>query len=170
MENVSNDLLLCTKIFARRHGVNLRNAHARFNFFPNNRGLYIAGCSSSQSGDSTVGGAAVSQTLNQHSIDIWFDKLQYVFQWTGFAATKEFRDIRINYVASAIGASLDVNIDMPTPLINCKTIRWEIPLAKAGQLRVFFASNPPGQTAAIKLMERTSKDYIHSSHPPKAPE
>lgn len=60
-------------------------------------------------------------------MDIWFDKLQYIFQWTGFAATEEFKDIRPNYVASAIGASLDVDIDMPPPLINIRTIgKWTL--------------------------------------------
>ena len=95
-------------------------------------------------------------------MDIWFDKLQYEFQWTGFAATEEFRDIRKNYMTGAIGAFLNVDIDMPTPFINSRIIGKRTlgdPLGKGGQGRVFFASNPSGQTAAIKLMERTSKNH-----------
>lgn len=73
---------------------------------------------------------------------------------------EEFKGIRINSVASAISASLDFVIDMPTPLINSRTIGKSTqgdPLGKGGQGKVFFASNPSGQIAAIKLMERTSR-------------
>lgn len=95
-------------------------------------------------------------------MDILFDKLQYIFQWTGFAATEEFKDICIKYVDSTIGASLNVDIDTPAPLINSRTIDKSAlrdPLDKGGQGKAFFDSNPSGQIAAIKLMERTSKNH-----------
>jgi hypothetical protein len=56
LENVSFDLLLCTRLFAKWHGINLRNPHARLNFFPENRGLYVANSSRSQSAQLTVNG------------------------------------------------------------------------------------------------------------------
>lgn len=126
MKNIPNNLLLCTKLFERRHGINLRNPHAQSNFFSNNRGLYIVAYSRSQSAGLTGGNTAASQTLHLliwHSMDIWFYRLQYVFQWTGFAATEEFKDIRIKYLASTIGASLDVDIDTPTPSSTAEQLK-----------------------------------------------
>ena len=93
LENVPLDLLLCTKLFAKWHGINLRNPHARFNFFLENRGFYIASSSRSQSAQLTVNGETVQRrpyALNQHSMIIRFDKLEYTFQWTDYAATKTF--------------------------------------------------------------------------------
>lgn len=144
MKNIPNNLLLCAKLLARRHGINLRNPHAQFNFFSNNRGLNIVGYSKSKSAGVTGGDTAVSQTLhllNQHSVGILFDKLQYIFQWTDFAATEEFKDICIKYVASTIGASLNVDIDTPAPLINSRIIDKSAlrdPLDKCGQGKAFL--------------------------------
>lgn len=72
LENIPIDLLLCTKPFAKWHGFNLRNLHARLNFFPENRALYIAKCSRSQSARLVVNGDAVQQpyALNQHSMNV----------------------------------------------------------------------------------------------------
>lgn len=83
LKNVSIDLLLCTKAFAKRFGINLRNPHARFNFFFSNRGFYVADCSRSQLTQITMNDETAHQRpyhLNQHSMVIRFDKLEYVFQ------------------------------------------------------------------------------------------
>ena len=55
----SADLLLCTVAFAKKHGINLRTLHARFNFDLQNRALFIAGKSSSQHAELAVNGAIV---------------------------------------------------------------------------------------------------------------
>ena len=165
LENIPNDLLLCTKSFAKWHGINLRNPHARFNFFPDTRGLYIAGCSRSPLAQLTVDGEAVRlrpYLLNRYSMNIGLDKLEYVFQWTDFAATNNFSKVRNGYVAGAIGARPVVDIDMPTPLSSSRTIgKWTLGdvLGKGGRGRVFFASNTSGEMAAIKLIERTSQNH-----------
>ncbi|KAI0410750.1 kinase-like domain-containing protein [Xylaria grammica] len=163
---IVTDLLLCTNIFARWHGINLRNPHARINFVPENRSLYIAGCSSSQSARVVVNGDAVARRrymLNQHSMSIWLDKLEYTFQWTDYAATKGFIDDRARYVVGA-GGPLEVDIDMPTPLPNTRTMgKWTLgkPLGAGGHGRVFLATNTSGGVAALKIMERKSRNASH---------
>jgi hypothetical protein len=165
LENIPTDLLLCTKSFARWHGINLRNPHARFNFFPDNKGLYIAGCFSSQLAQLTVNGEEVRRKpyhLNQHSMNIGFGKLEYVFQWTEFAATEGFKDHRSRYVTRALDSRPIVEFDMPTPLPNRRMMgKWTLgdALGAGGHGRVFFASSTSGEMAAIKLLERTPRNY-----------
>ena len=165
LENVPIDLLLCTKVFAKWHGINLRNPHARLNFFPENRGLYITSCSRSQSARLVVNGDAVEwrpYMMNQHIMSVWLDKLEYTFQWTDYAATEGFMDERSEYVIRSLRGPLAVDVDMPTPLPNRRTMgRWTLgdPLGAGGCGRVFFATNPLGEVAAIKVMERRSDNY-----------
>jgi hypothetical protein len=62
---------LCTRSFAKSHDINLRNPHARFNFFPENKGLFIMGCSRSPSAQLAVNGDAAMRRpyhLNQQSM------------------------------------------------------------------------------------------------------
>ncbi|KAL8647821.1 MAG: hypothetical protein Q9210_005333 [Variospora velana] len=165
LENIFHDLLLCTKIFAKWHGINLRNPHARFNFFPGNRGLYISGCSKSLSAQLTVNGEEVQRrpyALNQHSMNIRLDKLEYTFQWTDYAATEDFIGERSQYVTATLGGPLEVDFDMPTPLPNRRTMgRWTLgdALGAGGHGRVLLGTNPLGEVAAIKMLERTSKNH-----------
>ncbi|KAI1420108.1 kinase-like domain-containing protein [Xylaria sp. FL1777] len=167
LENMPIDLLLCTRSFAKSHGINLRNPHARFSFFPDSKGLYIVGCSRSPSAQLTVNGDAVARRpyhLNQHSMKILLDKLEYNFQWTGFAARDDFKEERRLYVARALGgpAAADVDVEMPTPLPNKRTMgRWTLgdALGAGGHGRVFFASDQSANVAAIKVVERTSRNY-----------
>ncbi|KAL8941859.1 MAG: hypothetical protein Q9216_002003 [Gyalolechia sp. 2 TL-2023] len=93
---------------------------------------------------------------------IRLDKLEYNFQWTDFAATGDFKKDRNRYVISILGGPKFVDIDIPTPLPNTRTIGgWTLgdPLGVGGYSRVFFASNASGDVAAIKMMERTPKHY-----------
>ena len=165
LESIPFDVLLCTKIFAKWHGINLRNPHARLNFFPENRGLYIASCSRSQSAQLVVNGDAVQRrpyALNQHSMNVWMDKLEYTFQWTDYAATEDFMEERSLYVTRTLGGPLEVDVDMPTPLPNRRIMgRWTMgdPLGAGGHGRVFLATNPLGEVAAIKMMERRSDNH-----------
>ncbi|KAL9014351.1 MAG: hypothetical protein Q9173_001000 [Seirophora scorigena] len=164
LENTPIDLLLCTRRFAKRYSINLRNPHARFNFNVD-RSLYIAGCSSSQSAQLTVNGEVTTRRpyhLNQHSMKIRLDKLEYHFQWTGFAATDDFKKERNRYVTGILGGPRFVDIDIPTPLPNTRTIGgWTLgnPLGVGGHSRVCFATNTSGNIAAIEMIERTSKNY-----------
>lgn len=164
-EDVFDDLLLCTRSFAKWQNVHLRNPNARFNFFLDHKGFYVAGCS--RSARVTVNGESAAGRryhLNQHRMKIWMDVLEYGLQYTSFARTEDFQEERRAYVgnhleSSALGASLDVSFDMPTPLPDKRTIgQWTLayPLGKGGQGRVFLGSNRAGERAAVKLVEQTS--------------
>jgi hypothetical protein len=140
----------------------------RFNFSTEHKGLYITGCSRSSLARVTVNGESAAQGpyyLNQHRMKIGLDKLEYDFQWTDFSATEKFVEERNGYVTRSIGSGApdawqDDNFDMPTLLPSKRTIgQWTLahPLGKGGQGKVFFASNPRGDRAAIKLVERISR-------------
>ena len=165
LENIPVDLLLCTKSFAKEYSIELRNPHARINFFPENRGLYIINGSSSPSAQLIVNGDAVKRqpyALNQHSMNIRLDKLEYTFQWTEYAATNDFIAERNEYVISSLNGPLEVDIDMPTPLPSKRVIgKWTMgdPLGAGVNGRVFFGSSPSGKVAAIKMMERRPNNY-----------
>jgi hypothetical protein len=165
MENMPFDLLLCTRSFAKSHGLDIRNPHARFNFFLNSHGLFVMGCSRSPSTQLAVNGDAVQLRpyhLNQHSMKIQIDRLEYHLQWTDYAADKEFMNKRRGYIASSLGGPLaNIDFEMPTPLPIRRTMgRWTLgrALGAGGHGRVFFASDPSGSMAAIKVMERTSRN------------
>ncbi|KAK3385780.1 kinase-like domain-containing protein [Podospora didyma] len=166
LENMPIDLLLYTRSFAKSHDISLRNPHARFNFFVESNGLFIIGCSRSPSAQLTVNGDAVTRLpyhLNQHSMKIQLGKLEYHFQWTEFAAKDDFTVARRRYVARALGGppAASIDVEMPTPLPNKRTMgRWTLgdALGAGGHGRVFFASDPSGNVAAIKVVERTSRN------------
>ncbi|KAM3065428.1 hypothetical protein ACMFMG_011451 [Clarireedia jacksonii] len=168
LENVPIDLILCTKAFAKLHNINIRNPHARFNFFLENMGLFIMGCSRSAMAQLTVNGDEDTRGayhLNQYVMKIRLDKLAYDFQWTEYASTEDFRIDRRTYVEKALHAgqqTADVNVEMPTPLCSMRTMgKWTLGgvLGAGGNGRVFFASDRSGKMAAIKVVERTSKNY-----------
>jgi hypothetical protein len=123
LENLPIDLLLCTRSFAKSHSIELRNPHARFNFFPESKGLYIKGCSRSPSAQLTVNGDATMGKpyhLNQNSIKILLDKLGYQFQWTKFAAEDNFKEERRRYVSRALDGSATANVDVEMPLLKLR--------------------------------------------------
>ncbi|KAB5515675.1 hypothetical protein GE09DRAFT_1231204 [Coniochaeta sp. 2T2.1] len=162
------DLLLCTVAFAKKHGINLRTLHARFNFDLQNRAFFIAGKSSSQHAELTVNGTIVGRqmfTLNQYSMKIEFDKLKYVFQYTDWAATPAFRRERDNYMTDTRNGPQAIDFEMPTPSRSVRTIgEWTLsaPLGRGGMGRVFLASNSKNQVAAVKIVEWNSstKDSV----------
>ncbi|KAI1130270.1 kinase-like domain-containing protein [Nemania abortiva] len=163
-EKVPMDLLLCTRSYAKWHEINLRNPHARINFDTQTRSLYIIGCSRSMLAQLTVNGEAVPRRphhLNQHTMKVRLDKLEYDFRWTDYAATKEYVGERGKYVIRALHGPTIPMIDMPTPSPNQTTIgKWTLgkPLGKGARGRVFFGSDSSGDIAAIKLVERTSQN------------
>ncbi|KAK2731287.1 hypothetical protein FQN57_003533 [Myotisia sp. PD_48] len=164
LENLPMELLLCTTSFAKSHKINLRNPHARFNFFPESKGFYIIGCSRSPSAQLMVNGDAATRRpyhLNQYSMKILFDKLEYHFQWTEFAASDHFKERRGNYVATYFNGPTIADFEMPTPLPNKRTIgRWTLggALGAGAQGRVFFASDQSANVAAVKVVERTPRN------------
>lgn len=169
LDTMPIDLLLCTRAFAKSYNISLRNPRARFNFSSGNRGLFVAGTSRSLTAQLAVNSHPVTRYLhhlNQHAINIQFDKLEYIFQWTEYAATDAFSKDRIDYINNYLSGQSAGNIDveMPTPLPNRRTIRkWTLrnPLGAGVRGRVFFASDSSGNIAAIKILERTSQNCHH---------
>lgn len=168
LENMPIDLILCTRAFAKEYDLNLRNPHARFNFVPLRAEFYIIGCSRSSLAQLMVNGDAVARQqyhLNQHSMIVQVSKLEYRFEWTAFAAQDDFKEARRRYIAAALGgpSAAYVDFEMPTPVPAKRTMgRWTLgdALGAGGQGRVFFASDPSGNLAAIKVLERTSKNEV----------
>ena len=154
------DLFLCTIPFAKKHGINLRSFHARFNFNLQNSAFFIAGSSRSQHAELTVNGEAVSRqlyALNQYSMKIRFDKLEYDFKYTSFTETNDFKTARDTYLTSVLNAPRRVDLEMPTPVLNTRTIgQWTLnePLGRGGMGRVFLASNSKNEIVAVKTVER----------------
>ena len=130
LDNIPIDLLLCTRAFAKLHDIDLRNPHARFNFASDSGGFYIAGCSRSPSAQLTVNGEAATRRayhLNRHSMKIQFNKLEYDFQWTEFAARDDFKEERRRYVTRALDGPRFAAIDMPTPRPSKRTMgKWTL--------------------------------------------
>ena len=166
LENMPIDLLLCTRAFAKMYDIDIRNPHARFNFFPESAGFYIMGCSRSSLAQLTVNGDTAARHryhLNQHSMKIQLSKFEYCFQWTEIAAEEKFKVARRQYVATYLGGLQAANVDfeMPTPVTAKRTMgRWTLgdALGAGGQGRVFFASDPSGNMAAVKVVERTNQN------------
>lgn len=156
------DIFLCTKAFAKRHCPNLQSFHTRFNFDPQNRAFFIASITSSPLVGLTVNGDAVGRqmyALNQHSMKVRVDSLEYIFRYTDYASSKGFKEDRERYV-SAISIESPVLFDMPTPHLNTRTIgQWTLSgaLGKGAAGRVFLGSNSKNEMVAVKVMEHTSK-------------
>jgi len=109
------NLLLYTRSFVKSYNINLQNPYTRFNFFPKSKGLYIMGCSRSPSAQLIVNSNAATRRpyyLNQYSIKILLNKLEYHFQWTEFAAKDNFKEARRRYIACALGGPAAANIDV----------------------------------------------------------
>ncbi|KAI1133652.1 kinase-like domain-containing protein [Nemania abortiva] len=158
----SADIVLCTSAFAKRYSLNLRTSHARFNFDLQNGAFFIASLTRSSLAEIAVNGEVVGRqmhVLNQHSMKIRVDSLEYEFRYTNFASTKGFLQIRKDYLATTLNASLSMTFDMPTPHKDTRTFgQWTLnnPLGKGSAGRVFLASNSKNQVVAIKVMECTS--------------
>ncbi|KAI1739753.1 kinase-like domain-containing protein [Xylaria scruposa] len=159
------DLLLCTRSFAKEHNIMIKNPHARFNFSRENMGFYIMRCSRSASVLLKVDVNNVTNHpyhLNSNAT-ISFDKLEYHLQWMEHSRTDGFKNQRRLHAVGTFGEQALANLDfeMPTPFPNQIQLgKWTLGEALgAGTFgRVFFASDTSGDTAAIKMMERTSEN------------
>lgn len=155
------DIIFCTRAFAKRLGLSLRSFHAGFNFDPQNGAFFVASITRSCLAGLTVNGETVTRemrALNQHSMRIRVDSLEYIFQYTDFASSKGFTKMREEYMTTMAGAPSFVVFDMPTPRRTTATIgRWTLsdPLGSGGAGRVFLGSNSKNEVVAIKIMECT---------------
>ncbi|KAI1272140.1 kinase-like domain-containing protein [Xylaria sp. FL0933] len=162
------DILICTPSFAKTYGINLRNPHAKFNFFSETGILNISGGSNSQS-RLIVGGKAIGRqphALNQHSITMFFDGLEYEFRWTDYAKMENFLNERKQYMSEHLGTPRDVDYETPTPRPNSLSLgKWtlgdsiDIEDDIENQSKICYATSTFGEVAAIKLVRRTVFNY-----------
>ncbi|KAL8407616.1 hypothetical protein RB594_006442 [Gaeumannomyces avenae] len=138
--------------------------HACFNFDPENRAFYVAGTSNSQHAVLTVNGTAVARrlhALNQHNTNIRFDKLEYVFRYTSYAATDGFTAERADYQTRTMNCLQLIDFEMPTPQVSTRIIGpWTLanPLGRGGMGRMCLASNTNNDMVAVKTMERNPRN------------
>lgn len=157
------DISLCTRAFAKRHNLDVRSSHARLNFDLQNRALFIASITSSALARLAVNGETVGRekrALNQHNMKIGVGSLEYDFQYTEFASSKDFMEKRQEYLTMEVGAPSSVVFDMPTPRRSTRTIgQWTLgdPLGKGSAGRVFLGSNSKNELVAAKIMELNSR-------------
>ncbi|KAI7911190.1 hypothetical protein M0657_011062 [Pyricularia oryzae] len=160
------DLVLCTPVFAKKHSLNIRTAHARFNFCKENSALFIAG-RRSQHAELKINGIIVTEqlfALNQRSMKVDFDRLTYELRFTAWADTEEFKSTRRRYLTTVLGVQAILDFEMPTPRHDVQMMgNWTLaqPLGRGGIGRVFLASNAKNEVAAVKIMDRDS-DTQHS--------
>ncbi len=94
--------MLATKAFAKQYSIPIRTFHARFNFAYNTAALFISRIPKSLLAKLTVNSIPVGRemhTLNQHTMRMWLGSLEYVFQYSEFAATDLFSTQRREYIA-----------------------------------------------------------------------
>lgn len=60
--------------------------------------------------------------LNQYSMKIRFDKLNYDFKYASFTTTDDFKAARDSYITSVLNAPQLVDFEMPTPLLSIRMI------------------------------------------------
>lgn len=156
------DISLCTKAFAKRHNLNIRSFHARFNFDVRNGAFFIVSITSSPLAGLGVNGISVTRqlyVLNQHNMKVRVGLLEYNFKYTEYASSDEFMRRRGEYLITKLRALNSVVFDMPTPRRNTRTIgQWTLgdPLGKGNTGRVFLATNTKNETVAVKIMELNS--------------
>ncbi|KAI0196674.1 kinase-like domain-containing protein [Xylaria flabelliformis] len=161
----SADIILCTIGLAKRQSLNLRSSHARFSFDRDNGVFFIASLTSSSLAKQQirVNGEVISRrmhALNQYSMKILIDTLEYIFQYTDFASTEDFVKSRKVYLTTNLNASPYRTFDMPTPRRNLKTFgQWTVnnPLGRGSVGSVFLASNSKNEVVAVKVMQCSSK-------------
>ncbi len=149
------------RVFRRTVRHHLPSKLARFSFAQENRAFIVAACSSSPLVRVTINGELVSRrpfALNQHSMKIAVDKLEYRLQYTDFASTSNFREQRISYLASHDKSLPNLDYEIPTPSPGQRTYgQWTLlqPIGKGSFGRVFLASNKDNKVVAMKVLERT---------------
>ena len=158
------DLRLSTMQFAEQYGLGpgLRSSHSVFQFDPNTAAFSIAKSTRSAGSDLVVGVETVERrhlySLNQHRMRIWIGPLYYHFEYSAFASSKQYEEMRRQYMSEAMQTKAHPTFCMPTPLQDTRTLGpWTLhrPLEKGGFGRVFLASNSRNEVVAVKVMERS---------------
>ena len=147
----------------------IRSQHAMFNFHRSTGYLYLVSRASSNGRSPvTVNGHDIARgmtySLNQKAMKIRLGTLEYVFDYTDFSNSAEFREDRVRYMTQYLGIS-ESNFDLtPTPSGQPRTIGdWTFsnPLGAGSFGRVHSATDSKGRIAAIKTVERRSRNANH---------
>jgi hypothetical protein len=147
----------------------IRSQHVMFNFHRSTGYLHLVSRASSN-GRSPVGvnghdiPRGMTYSLNQKDMKIRLGTLEYVFDYTDFSMSAKFQDDRMNYMTQYLGIS-ESNFDLtPTPSGKPRTIGdWTFsnPLGAGSFGRVHSATDSKGRIAAIKTVERKSRNANH---------
>lgn len=158
------DLFLCTADFAKKHDISIRSLHARFNFEIHRRSFFIARMTDSPDFALTVNGDIVDRrmfTLNQYSMNVRVDKLEYVFEYTKYSQTPLFSQDRQDYLINSMQGPVNVDFEMPTPLQETQRIikPWTLAkeLGKGTVGKVFLGSNARNDVVAVKIIKGKPK-------------
>ncbi|KAI5865840.1 kinase-like domain-containing protein [Durotheca rogersii] len=157
------DIFFCTTAFSKRHNINLRSSHVRFNFDQDNRAFFVSSMTSSHLARLAVNGVTVGRelhALNQHNMKIQLGLLEYDFQYTDVASSNSFIGKRREYMVGNITTPPVAFLSMPTPRRNTRTIgRWTLgePRGKGSTGSVFLGSNRKNEVVAVKIMALDSE-------------
>ncbi|EPE08517.1 camk family protein kinase [Ophiostoma piceae UAMH 11346] len=159
--DIQTDVFLCTKAFSKKHGLNIRTLHGRFNFSMYNKALFATSSSRSQIGAFTVNGINAKRqiaAINQRRMTICCDRLEYILEYTAYADTAEFLAKRNEYCQGCSAAPSHTPVEFTTPVEGTRTIgQWTIgkPVGKGIMGRVSSATNATNEMAAVKVVDRT---------------
>ena len=157
------DIILSTREFAKQHDPHLRSRHARFNFDRDTGAFFVTKFHRAMSAELAVNGLPVDRrihSLNQHRMSIRISSFEYVLEYSGYAASDDFKTDRRVYMTASLQVSELSTFEMPTPLSQTRTIGpWTLgeALGKGAVGRVYFASNTQNEIVAIKVVERNKK-------------
>ena len=166
------DLPLATGSYLQKGcvGSELYDCHSRFNFHRETAAFYVARDSSrsdhAELAALTVNGKPVNaggHTLNQFSMNLRIGSLEYLFEYTKFARSESFEELRRRHISSTWPATIKGDFHMPIPLPQTSTIgTWTLnrPLGKGTFGRVYLASNPENEVVAIKVLLREKSNSV----------
>jgi len=157
----AREFFVPNNLLQQRSQPGIRERHVIFNFNTSTGHLSVLSRGSNNglsqvnvNGQNVLRGG--SHALNQRDMKIRLGSFEYLFEYTPFAHTREFREQRQVYIRQSLG--LEVNIDLaPTPIGKPWVFgSWTIDhsLGKGASGRVYRATDVKGQIAVLKFVER----------------
>ncbi|KAI4141430.1 MAG: hypothetical protein L6R39_005332 [Caloplaca ligustica] len=141
----------------------IRGRHARFALSHQSGYLYVVRGSSAIM-DLSVNGESLGQgpyVLNKSSVRLRLGSLEYLYQYTDYARTKDYAESRTAFLRSITDTDRpELWHFTPTPAINTRSIGdWTLAteLGKGTYGRVYAATNIKGELVALKIIERNKR-------------
>ncbi|KAM5431435.1 hypothetical protein MferCBS31731_007867 [Microsporum ferrugineum] len=150
----------------------VRRYQVRFNLHQRAGYLFISKTSSAPSAEVTVNGKAVrsgeQSSLNQTSMNIRINRLEFEFQYTDIAYMGKYYRDREGYMTKNLSSVILPNGELtPTPSRTFRCFgEWTISnfLGKGAYGRVSSATNSKGEVVAIKVVERDERKAEQIDH------